>query len=370
MGIGRDLDRFRYRLRAEAGLRRVITPALLLAISAPAWACGSFTAHDHVHGEKVRFLVHSVTWFAPQRVAKFMIDGDAPWDLRVAGPEGGADRYRLDGGVLSVDGVAVGAWNEDVLTLGGRTYTWSRGAAGEGPPPHHRPFSVVRDGVVVLDGQVAPLCLSVGDGWDWGEEGQLEEMRRRLTYYLAWSAERAGESWAGGPAVEVGIREAAGSMVDLGMPVPGRPAAGLTVTASSALASDTGRYLPARLGDGDPGTAWCEGAEGLGVGETIRVTLPTPGHPIVGVTPGYFKSADVLRWNGRVRRLRVSTDVSAPIDLVFPALDGTGDPLRLAPAWVDLDAPGASWVEAMVVEVDPGTKHADTCISAFDIRIR
>lgn len=63
-----------------------------------------------------------------------------------------------------------------------------------------------------------------------------------------------------------------------------------TVTASSTLGAESVLHLS----DGKPDTAWCEGAEGFGVGSELRIDFkePTP-VTAIGLLPG-FVSADYL----------------------------------------------------------------------------
>jgi len=93
-----------------------------------------------------------------------------------------------------------------------------------------------------------------------------------------------------------------------------RAPAKVTATASSTLPAQ-GRfdYAAARLVDGDPRTAWCEGAAGDGVGEAVELTVAVERPP--GDAECRLLRLDLhtgLRWddeayqaNGRVSRVRV-----------------------------------------------------------------
>lgn len=88
----------------------------------------------------------------------------------------------------------------------------------------------------------------------------------------------------------------------------------MKATASSTLAPQ-GRYdfSPQRVLDGDPGTAWCEGRKGPGVGEWIEVSAPDvtrlayPGCQLEGWALAIGYVADQATWlrNGRPRSVRV-----------------------------------------------------------------
>ncbi|MEQ9363969.1 MAG: hypothetical protein RIF32_06995 [Leptospirales bacterium] len=97
-----------------------------------------------------------------------------------------------------------------------------------------------------------------------------------------------------------------------------------SVSASSTLKSTgnsgAGRYAPAHLTDADPATAWCEGAEGGGVGQsvTIRFTdAPVPA--AMEIVPGYAKSESVWKRNPRVARFRLEFMRSAEAVAEFKA---------------------------------------------------
>jgi hypothetical protein len=81
---------------------------------------------------------------------------------------------------------------------------------------------------------------------------------------------------------------------------------------SSVLPSQGGNsYGPDRVSGSDESGAWCEGAPGPGIGQTITVYQKPPEK--VGtmmVVNGYAKSADTFQANGRVKRARIETNLS------------------------------------------------------------
>jgi hypothetical protein len=83
-----------------------------------------------------------------------------------------------------------------------------------------------------------------------------------------------------------------------------------TASASSTLQhKDAKRYAAANAIDGDPGTAWVEGAKGIGKGETltVRFAKATPIDGLV-VVAGYARSAKTLTDNGVPTKLAVLLD--------------------------------------------------------------
>lgn len=68
-------------------------------------------------------------------------------------------------------------------------------------------------------------------------------------------------------------------------------------------------YAAENLVDGDTSTAWVEGAPGLGIGSTVRLTFPRTVDVRLGcIVNGYGKSWDVYRRNARVRDLEIVSD--------------------------------------------------------------
>jgi hypothetical protein len=154
-----------------------------------------------------------------------------------------------------------------------------------------------------------------------------------------------------------------------------------TVKASSTL-QDKPAYGAANAFDGDPATAWCEGVEGTGAGQTLRLTLKKPlvidGAFVLG---GYFKSEPVLAANARVKGLAVrfggmdqeialpDPAVSKPLPDHYP--HGWFEAARSNPTTV-----GSDWPEAPVTSLEfevrdawPGAKYADLCISEIELHV-
>lgn len=155
----------------------------------------------------------------------------------------------------------------------------------------------------------------------------------------------------------------------------------LRARASSTLASPDRRYDPARVVDASASTAWCEGDEGDGRGAWIEVAFAPRrqagtnmfcGMEGIAIVPGYARPG-AYEDNGRVRRVRLSS------------CGGDGDPLELDVGELDPLPHGAARLlstrrgprevgpgpdlygcfRLTLVDVLPGKRHQDTCISAL-----
>jgi nucleoid-associated protein YgaU len=127
---------------------------------------------------------------------------------------------------------------------------------------------------------------------------------------------------------------------------------------TSALPKQGGNtYGPEHLGGASEG-AWCEGVAGPGIGQSITVHQ-NPAQVIgsMVVTNGYAKTPEAFRANARVKRARIET--SGGVSKVVTLKDTREmEDIKLSPSKV-------SWVRLTILEIYPGEKHADTCISKF-----
>jgi hypothetical protein len=149
-----------------------------------------------------------------------------------------------------------------------------------------------------------------------------------------------------------------------------RPLRSASASATSFLQNDWNRYQenyhPSYVLDENPATAWVEGVDGYGEGQSL--TLP--------LSP--LSSARALRlriWNGYQKSKDLFAKNSAPRKIRVTVLDPTGSEVTakdadLQNAWgpqtVVVDVPakrGLSAVRIAIVSVYPGTKYKDTCIS-------
>ncbi len=139
------------------------------------------------------------------------------------------------------------------------------------------------------------------------------------------------------------------------------------ILASSTLEDGSGfDYSPHNLQDFDANTAWVEGVEGNGVGETLRFEYPV-GTTITGgvIFPGYQKNEDILSKNSAPTRIQMVIN-STPyvIDLtkaadIFYGNTGAGFSFGFQEPVVLNDG----LVIVTILDVRAGWKYEDTCIS-------
>jgi hypothetical protein len=130
---------------------------------------------------------------------------------------------------------------------------------------------------------------------------------------------------------------------------------------SSMLAPQAGNsYGPDKLGGGyeKPEGAWCEGADGAGVGQSITLHQK-PNNKIGSMTfvNGYARTADLFQANGRIKQALIETNsgYSKTITLKDTREEQA---IRISPHKV-------SWLRLTILSVYPGTRATDTCVSGF-----
>lgn len=122
-------------------------------------------------------------------------------------------------------------------------------------------------------------------------------------------------------------------------------------------------YGPERMFDGKSDTAWTEGVPGDGVGQYIQVFFDKP-LPVRGltVTNGYPKSANLFKWNGRVRELSIATSAGAASRFTLK------DTPR--PQFVPVPGSGAiAWLRLTIRSAYRGDKYRDTTIAEILVDI-
>lgn len=79
-------------------------------------------------------------------------------------------------------------------------------------------------------------------------------------------------------------------------------------------------HPPADAIDGDAGTAWAEGTEGTGIGESLTITLePGTDLRMICVVNGWAKTFGIYRDNSRARQLEVSTKAGTKVSVLRDA---------------------------------------------------
>lgn len=146
----------------------------------------------------------------------------------------------------------------------------------------------------------------------------------------------------------------------------------IPVRASASSAADSCRLdpsperVPCAAGlaiDADPQTAWCEGAEGAGVGERLTVYLESPAViESIRMKAGYQKDEERFTQNQAPTRLRVLAADRSHAGVIVPALE-TFSELRL-PHPVQSDA-----ITIVIEDTTPG-QFAVTCVSELELQIQ
>ncbi|TNE84881.1 MAG: hypothetical protein EP330_28170 [Deltaproteobacteria bacterium] len=141
------------------------------------------------------------------------------------------------------------------------------------------------------------------------------------------------------------------------------------------------QYSPGRLFDDDPATAWCEGMEGDGLGESVVVPVDASGR--VEIWAGYGKSDALHAANAAPRKLRVTLlqaahknmadggEASAEFFERVAVLGAHEVTLEDRNGWQDLPLPKVertldpqlTLVGLTVLESRGGAKYEDLCIS-------
>lgn len=161
-----------------------------------------------------------------------------------------------------------------------------------------------------------------------------------------------------------------GTTTSTGPPTPVDLSTLAQITTSSQLAPKSGStYEPGHLVDGDPTSAWAEGARGYGEGEWVLFTFPSVVEiKGIRVIAGYDKQADGWdRWdtNGRLRRIRIETADGAAED--FTLEDRRDEQLRTLRSPVRTTELRMTILEAY--EATSGSPHnaSDTSVSEFHV---
>ncbi|MBN2354283.1 MAG: discoidin domain-containing protein [Spirochaetales bacterium] len=119
-----------------------------------------------------------------------------------------------------------------------------------------------------------------------------------------------------------------------------------------------GRYHPLQALDGDPLTAWNEGAKGPGIGEWIEIDFEKPVKADeIRLMPGYYDPA-WYKQNNRIKSLEIALDGKTMTAALTDGMDEKTIALNNEAAF--------SRMRYTITGVHKGTKYDDTCLSEID----
>jgi hypothetical protein len=128
---------------------------------------------------------------------------------------------------------------------------------------------------------------------------------------------------------------------------------------SSVLAPQGGNtYGPEHLArwEGNSTKAWCEGVPGHGIGDTVTIRIEgAVAFRRLLVANGYGKSSRTYANNGRVKTVEITADTGIRAMQNFP------DRSDILP--IDLPKLAQHWIQLKIVDVYPGQRFTDTCLS-------
>ena len=133
------------------------------------------------------------------------------------------------------------------------------------------------------------------------------------------------------------------------------------VTATSVLSESTVTHSPERVIDKDSSTAWVEGVDGNGIGESI--TLYFEGTHIIhgiDIQAGYQKNADTYTKNARPAQLRLSFSNGTSQTYTLQDVNEVQSILLNQPV-------STEYVTFTIEAAYTGTKYEDTVISEISV---
>ncbi len=134
------------------------------------------------------------------------------------------------------------------------------------------------------------------------------------------------------------------------------------VSASSYLSEKNIKHVPDRIMDGDTTTAWVEGVEGNGEGESITFTFGD-----------LYVVSDIKIWNGYQKSEDLYYKNARPSELELEFSDGSTERISLqdmASGFQEfaLERHVTSYVKVKIVSTYDGSKYEDTVISEIELR--
>lgn len=134
------------------------------------------------------------------------------------------------------------------------------------------------------------------------------------------------------------------------------------VSASSYLSEKNIKHVPDRIMDGDTTTAWVEGVEGNGEGESITFTFGD-----------LYAVSDIKIWNGYQKSEDLYYKNARPAELELEFSDGSTERISLQDISSGfqefaLERHVTSYVKVKIVSTYDGSKYEDTVISEIELR--
>lgn len=134
------------------------------------------------------------------------------------------------------------------------------------------------------------------------------------------------------------------------------------VTASSYLSEKNIKHVPDLIMDGDTTTAWVEGVDGNGEGESITVTFGD-----------LYAVSDIKIWNGYQKSEDLYYKNARPAELELEFSDGSTERISLQDISSGfqefaLERHVTSYVKVKIISTYAGSKYEDTVISEIELQ--
>lgn len=134
------------------------------------------------------------------------------------------------------------------------------------------------------------------------------------------------------------------------------------IYATSSLPENDMVHVPERMLDQNKATAWIEGADGLGIHESVTICFEEEGLiTIFDICPGFQKSKDLYLKNSRPAKIRLTFADGSTFEQVVMDVIGEHSLNLKEPVVTDR-------VTITILEVYEGTKYQDTAISEIGFR--
>jgi|GEM_PF-3269261 len=134
-----------------------------------------------------------------------------------------------------------------------------------------------------------------------------------------------------------------------------------SIEATSYLADDAADCSPASAIDGDYTTAWVEGVDGPGIGESLTLSFGVSTKLWdIALLPGYFASLELWVANNRVKKVQITLSDGTSVTEEF-------EDVKQGLYVLFSDTHQVEWIRLTIPEVYPGNHWDDTAISEVAI---